>query len=118
MAPSTTQKLTLTVLTLIQRYCVTMNAGVIVRLQGKDVGITAADFQIVAGKLSWVNAPAKFSTLTIPKKTLVAMNSDLQLQWQTVILWDNASTEDKNAIVLNNYRTLHAGWELRELSKR
>lgn len=118
MAPSTTQKLTLTVLTLIQRYCVTMNAGVIVRLQGKDVGITAADFQTVDSKLSWVNAPAKFSTLTIPKKTLVAINSDLQSLMQQVVLFADASIEDKNAIVLNNYRTLQSGWALRELSKR
>lgn len=104
MAASTTQKLTLGVLALIYRYCVAMNCGVIVRLKGEDVGITADDFASEGGKVTWLNAPAKFNTLTIPKETVKQIGLDfwveeqlptLEVKTQTAIWWDDLDVDEQ-----------------------
>lgn len=80
MAASTTKRLTIGVLALIHRYCVTFNCGVIVRIKGVDYGIKADDLVIEGNKTTWINAPAKFNTLTIPKATIKQMELDFWVE--------------------------------------
>ena len=119
MAASTTQKLTLGVLALIHRYCVAFNCGVIVRIKGEDIGITADDFASEGGKVTWLNAPAKFNTLTIPKETIKQIGLDfwveeqlatLEVKTQTAMLFADLSPKMQNEV--RDMFGVYEGWEL------
>jgi hypothetical protein len=109
MAASTTQKITNGTLALIHRFCVRFNAGVIIRLKGEEIGVTAEDLAVENGKVTWPNAPAKLNTLTIPKATIAQMESDLESvkpATQPATLFADLSPAEQTAIRQNVATTM------------
>lgn len=77
MAASTTQKLTIATVALIQRFCTTFNAGVIVRFKGEELGLTAGGHFGAIYLADEGYGSIKQNTMTIPKATVAQMTADL-----------------------------------------
>ena len=77
MADSTTSRLTVAALRLIGAWCLAMNAGVIVRYKGEELGIEAENLTIKDGMVKWTGEWVKLKDFTIKKLTLKTLEADL-----------------------------------------